>query len=316
MNALVEQYLRLYTNHRQSDWVEWLLIAEFAHNQNVSRGTGHSPFVLNYGHNPSIDIKANRRVNNDSVEKFVDGMKTFRKTAQLSLKHAKDDIKKYYDWKAQSPIEYIKGNKVLLEATNIQTERPSKSFDDKCYGPFEILEKVGPAAYKLKLDHSWHGIHPVFNECLLHPYKQGQFPSQWQPPPSPPDIVQGEQEQEIENIVDAREKCGSIVFLVHWKGFPREQNEWKKEWNLENAKDSIRNFYCLHLSAPRLTKTVWLRSSDSDPPRTCSICTKQLSPVPSKGSILLSSDFIRDREVFRRLPNHLFEIAPVEDNSP
>ena len=126
MNALVEQYLRLYTNHRQSDWVEWLPIAEFAHNQNVSRGTGYSPFVLNYGHNPSIDIKANQKVNNDSAEKFVEEMKVLRKTAQLSLEHAKDDMKKYHDRKAQSPIEYIKGDKVLLEATNIRTERPSR----------------------------------------------------------------------------------------------------------------------------------------------------------------------------------------------
>ena len=104
MNALVEQYLRLYTNHRQSDWVEWLPIAEFAHNQNVSRGTGYSPFVLNYGHNPSIDIKANRKVNNDSAEKFVEEMKVLRKTTQLSLEHAKDDMKKYHDRKAQSLI--------------------------------------------------------------------------------------------------------------------------------------------------------------------------------------------------------------------
>ena len=48
MNALVEQYMRLYTNHRQSNWVKWLPIAKFTHNQNMSRGTGHSPFVLNY----------------------------------------------------------------------------------------------------------------------------------------------------------------------------------------------------------------------------------------------------------------------------
>ena len=131
MNALVEQYLRLYTNHRQSDWMEWLPIAEFVHNQNVSRGTGYSPFVLNYGHNPSIDIKANRKVNNDSTGKFVEEMKVLQKTAQLLLEHAKDDMKKYHDRKAQSLIEYIKGDKVLLKATNIRTERPSRKLDDK-----------------------------------------------------------------------------------------------------------------------------------------------------------------------------------------
>ena len=93
--------------------------------------------------------------------------------------------------------------------------------------------------YKLKLDRSWRGIHLVFNKCLLHPYKQEQFPSQKQPPPPPPNIIQGEQEQEIETIVDAREKHSIIEFLVHWKGFPREENEWKKELDLEHAKDTI-----------------------------------------------------------------------------
>ena len=87
--------------------------------------------MLNYGHNPSIDIKANQKVNNDSAEKSIDEMKALRKTAQLLLEHAKDNMKKYHDWKAQSPIEYIKGDKVLLEMTNIRTERPSKKLDDK-----------------------------------------------------------------------------------------------------------------------------------------------------------------------------------------
>ena len=187
--------------------------------------------------------------------------------------------------------------------------------DDKRYGPFEILEKVGPAAYKLKLDRSWRNIHPVFNECLLHPYRQGQFPSQKKPPPPPPDIVQGEPEQEIENIVDAREKRGSIEFLVHWKGFPREENEWKKESELLHAKSSIRDFYQLHPTAPRLNKTVQTRSLESDPPCVCPICTKKPLPIPNKNSVFLSSNFLKDREVFKRLPDHLFEIAPVEDNS-
>ena len=49
----------------------------------------------------------------------MDEMKALQKTTQLSFEHAKDDMKKYHDWKAQSPIEYIKGDKVLLKATNI-----------------------------------------------------------------------------------------------------------------------------------------------------------------------------------------------------
>ena len=52
-NALVEQYLQLYTNHPQNDWVEWLALVEFAHNQKTS-ATGFSPFMLNYGQQPNI----------------------------------------------------------------------------------------------------------------------------------------------------------------------------------------------------------------------------------------------------------------------
>ena len=89
-----------------------------------------------------------------------------------------------------------------------------------------------------------------------------------------------------------REKRGSIEFLIHWKGFPREENEWKKETELENAKDSIRDFYRRHPTASRLNKTIQLRSSEYDSPCICPICTKQPFPIATKGSILLSSDFL------------------------
>ena len=60
-NALVEQYLRLYTNHPQNDWVEWLALAEFAHNQKTS-ATGFSPFMLNYGQQPNIQGEHRKQV--------------------------------------------------------------------------------------------------------------------------------------------------------------------------------------------------------------------------------------------------------------
>ena len=49
VNQELEQYLRLYVNHRQDDWVEWLSLAEFAYNNREHSATKHSPFFLNHG---------------------------------------------------------------------------------------------------------------------------------------------------------------------------------------------------------------------------------------------------------------------------
>ena len=199
-NATVEQYLRLYTNHPQNDWVEWLALAEFAHNQNTTT-SGYSPFMLNLGQQPNIRGEHRKTVRNESAKEFVEMMQGMFKLAKESLEHAVKDMKRFYDRKSRVSTEYQPGDLVLLEGTNIRSDRPSKKLDTKRYGPFKVIEKVGNAAYKLKLDSKWRGIHNVFNECLLHPYTKGVFQSQKTIPPPPPDIVNGVEEQEIEEIL-------------------------------------------------------------------------------------------------------------------
>jgi len=55
---LVPEYLRLFTSYRQNNWVDWLPIAEFAHNNSVTV-TGHSSFKVLYGYNPEFTISPN-----------------------------------------------------------------------------------------------------------------------------------------------------------------------------------------------------------------------------------------------------------------
>jgi len=44
MNASMEQYLRVFVNHLQDNWVKWLLLAEFAANNALSETTKCTPF--------------------------------------------------------------------------------------------------------------------------------------------------------------------------------------------------------------------------------------------------------------------------------
>ena len=48
MNQELEQYLRFFIEHRQKDWLEWLVAVEFAINNKVHTATKVSPFMANY----------------------------------------------------------------------------------------------------------------------------------------------------------------------------------------------------------------------------------------------------------------------------
>ena len=70
---------------------------------------------------------------------------------EASLKITAETIKQFYDRTKGESIQYKKGDKVWLEATNVTTKYPMKKLNNKHLGPFEILEKVGKLAYYLKL---------------------------------------------------------------------------------------------------------------------------------------------------------------------
>ncbi len=54
VNQEVEKYLRIFVNHLQDDWVEWLLLATFTHNNHAHSAMGKSPFEVNYGYNANV----------------------------------------------------------------------------------------------------------------------------------------------------------------------------------------------------------------------------------------------------------------------
>ena len=63
----------------------------------------------------------------------------------------------------------------------------------------EVLNDVN---YRLELPSQWK-IHDVFHAKLLHPYKEtDEYGINFQEPP--PDLIEGEEEWEVEQILDER----------------------------------------------------------------------------------------------------------------
>ena len=93
-NQELEQYLRMYINHRQNNWVEWLATAEFAFNNKVHMATKSSPFQINYGRELRMGFDIRKKEKNKKVEEFVREMKERYKEARAALVKSQKKMKK------------------------------------------------------------------------------------------------------------------------------------------------------------------------------------------------------------------------------
>jgi hypothetical protein len=134
----------------------------------IYSATQQPPFLLDTGQVPCMGFEPNQwRSHLKSVNKFKDHMEDALEEAKAALTKSKDDMAKYYDWKQTLSPDYKPGDKVYLDASDIQTNRPSWKLSHQRLGPFSIVAKVGNSTYQLKLPPSMSQLHPVFNVVKL-----------------------------------------------------------------------------------------------------------------------------------------------------
>jgi len=85
INQELEQYLRMFIDHRQEQWPEWLGTAEFAYNNKTHLSTKMSPFKANYGQNPRMGFKKRKKGKYEGAEKFVEKIKEIQEEAKAVL---------------------------------------------------------------------------------------------------------------------------------------------------------------------------------------------------------------------------------------
>ena len=260
VNQEVELFLRMFTNEDQSDWSDWLSVAEYVHNNRVHSSTGHSPFFLNYGHHPRAITDPTQSTHVEAANSFAERMKSTRELAQKSLENAAKDMKKYYDLHHESPIHYKIGERVWLDGSNLSSSRPSKKLDDKRYGPFPIEKIISENAYKLKLPSSLK-IHPVFHVSKLRPFKEDRSlhpVDQTRPPPA---LSHEVEKYEVDFFRDIQPAGAGFKYLVHWKGYPIKERTWKLVENLSNSQKYIDEFHKKHLFATQMLLYPYLISN-------------------------------------------------------
>src|SRR5215471_21786627 len=114
-------------------------------------------------------------------------------------------------------------------------------------------------------------LHPVFNVVKLTPAPEDLFPGRKLPPSPPLVIVEGEEEWEVEEILDSQLMRQKLKFLVKWKGFGHEHNSWEDADDV-HAPELVQEFYKQHPSAPQFIQALQFNSIhfQTSPPITSS----------------------------------------------
>jgi len=233
---------------------------EFQYNNQVHSSTQHPPFLLDTRRVPQMGFEPDQpRSCMESINEFKDRMTDTLEEARAALAKSKDDMALYYNRKRTPAPKFKAGDMVFLDASNIQTTRPSRKLSHQRLGPFPIDSQIGNGAFWLCLPPSMNRLHPIFNVVKLSLAPLDPIPGQWTSPPPLPEIVDGEEEWVVEEILDSRMVHRKLCYLVKWEGFGVEHNSWEP-WDNIHAPELVADFYQRHPGAACHIRMVDFRS--------------------------------------------------------
>jgi len=157
--------LRMFIDHRQEQWPEWLGTVEFAYNNKVHSSTKTSSFKANYGQDPRMGFEGRKKGKYAGAEKFVEKMKEIQEEAKAALKKAQEDMRKYTDRKRSDVEEYKVEDLVMLNTKDLKYQmigRRTEKLTERFVSPYKVKEIISSNVVKLELP-STVKIHLVVN---------------------------------------------------------------------------------------------------------------------------------------------------------
>jgi len=194
VNQELEQYLRMFINHRQEQWPEWLRTAEFMYNNKMHSSTKTLPFKANYRQDPRMRFKGRKKGKYQGAEKFIEKMKEIQEEAKAALGKAQEEMKKYADRKREEVDDYKVGDLMMLSTKDLKYQmvgRRTEKLTERFVGPYKIKKIISSNAVELELS-STVKIHPVVNVSRIQWYVE-QVEGQRKEQPAPV-IIEGEEE--------------------------------------------------------------------------------------------------------------------------
>jgi len=219
-------YLRCLAGDRPRSWLRWLPWAEFCFNTLYQSALRTTPFQVVYGRMPpSLASYQPGLARVVAVDKQLQQRDAFLAEIRERLLQAQDYMKASHD-KAHREVVFAADDWVWLRlhqrsAAGI-TDGSKGKLAPRFYGPFQVLERIGSVAYRLRLPPKAR-IHDVFHVVFLKKYHG-------EPPTSIialPPIAHGRVLPVPAKVLRATPARDSWDLLVQWDGRSPAEATWE-----------------------------------------------------------------------------------------
>jgi hypothetical protein len=250
VNRLMEEILRSYVKNDGSDWDLHLTAAEIAINTSQHSSTKFTPFHLNHGFDMRLPmdhaVRQLHTSHNPSAEGSIRNMNEDLQKAKQNIFTAQKRQARYADEHRRLGEDYKVGERVMLTTSDLKHH--SGKLSSKYVGPFQILSVSPDKTVELDLPSSMSAKHHKFHISKVKLYKPAtmDFPDRVQLDRPPPELVDGGEEYEVEELIGKRHRKvgrGRVVeYLVKWRGYGMSECSWEKEGNLIHSPELIDTF--------------------------------------------------------------------------
>ena len=166
----LEDMLRACVIDFGGNWDAHLPLVEFSYNNSYHTSIKAAPFEALYGRKCRsplcwAEVGDKHMTGPELIQETTDKIFQIRDR----LKAARDRQKSYADQR-RKPLEFQVGDRVLLKVSpwkGVPRFGKRGKLNPRYIGPFEILARIGPVAYKLKLPEELSGVHDTFHVSNL-----------------------------------------------------------------------------------------------------------------------------------------------------
>lgn len=230
----LEDMLRACVIEFKGNWDTHLPLIEFSYNNSYHTSIQFAPYEALYGRKCSSPL-CWTEIRDTKLTRLELIQETCNKIAIIKdrLKAARDRQKSYAD-NRRKPLEFQVGDKVLLKVSPwkglVRFGKKGK-LSLRYVGPFEVIERIGPVAYKLQLPQELSAIHDTFHvsnlkkcladEALIVPLEEIKINDKLNFVEEPIEIL----DREVKQL----KRSKILIVKVRWNSKRGPEYTWERE---------------------------------------------------------------------------------------